>query len=433
MKQFIKCLLIFVTALQMGYAQVKTNLELLDIFNMEYVSDPQISPDGNQVVYVRNFKDVMTDSNLSNLWIVNYDGSRNRPLTTGNQNDHSPVWSHDGEKIVFKSNKEDDKTKLYLMWMDTKEIAPLTNTTMSPGSVSWSNDDKFLAFNMFVPAEKQSPIKMPSKPEGAKWNAPPIYIDNMKYRGDGQGYIKPGNMQLFTLSVDGGTPRQLTNTTFDHGAPVWSKTNTHLLFSANFHKDEEFLPADSEVYELALNNGNVKALTKRNGSDNQPAVSPDGSMIAYTGFDDALQGYQLSRLYVMNADGTNSRLISKEFDREVENIHWDKKGNGLYFQYDDRGNTKLAYMNLKGEVTIIAESLGGLSLGRPYNAASFSVSSNDKFAYTLGSTKHLADLAVSDSKKSQRLTALNDDLFSFRNLGKVQEMWWESSYDKRKI
>ncbi len=131
--------------------------------------------------------------------------------------------------------------------------------------------------------------------------------------------------------------------------------------------------------------------------------------------------------------GTNSRLISKEFDREVENIHWDKKGNGLYFQYDDRGNTKLAYMNLKGEVTIIAESLGGLSLGRPYNAASFSVSSNDKFAYTLGSTKHLADLAVSDSKKSQRLTALNDDLFSFRNLGKVQEMWWESSYDKRKI
>ncbi len=303
MKQFIKCLLIFVTALQMGYAQVKTNLELLDIFNMEYVSDPQISPDGNQVVYVRNFKDVMTDSNLSNLWIVNYDGSRNRPLTTGNQNDHSPVWSHDGEKIVFKSNKEDDKTKLYLMWMDTKEIAPLTNTTMSPGSVSWSNDDKFLAFNMFVPAEKQSPIKMPSKPEGAKWNAPPIYIDNMKYRGDGQGYIKPGNMQLFTLSVDGGTPRQLTNTTFDHGAPVWSKTNTHLLFSANFHKDEEFLPADSEVYELALNNGNVKALTKRNGSDNQPAVSPDGSMIAYTGFDDALQGYQLSRLYVMNADG----------------------------------------------------------------------------------------------------------------------------------
>jgi len=433
MKQFIKCLLIFVAVFQMGYAQVKTNLELLDIFNMEYVSDPQISPDGNQVVYVRNFKDVMTDSNLSNLWIVNYDGTRNRPLTTGNQNDHSPIWSHDGEKIVFKSNKEDDKTKLYLMWMDTKEIAPLTNTTMSPGSVSWSNDDKFLAFNMFVPAEKKSPIKMPSKPEGAKWNAPPIYIDNMKYRGDGQGYIKPGNMQLFTLSVDGGTPRQLTNTEFDHGAPVWSKTNTHLYFSANFHKDEEFLPADSEIYELALSNGIVKALTKRNGPDNQPAVSPDGSRIAYTGFDDALQGYQLSRLYVMNADGTNSRLISKDFDREADNIYWDKKGNGLYFQYDDRGDTKLAYMNLKGEVTVIAEGLGGLSLGRPYNSASFSVSGNNKFAYTLGSTEHLADLAVSDSKKNQRLTALNDDLFSFRNLGKVQEMWWESSYDKRKI
>ena len=84
--------------------QVKSNLELIDIFNMEYVSDPQISPDGNKIIYVRNFKDVMTDKNLSNLWIVNFDGTKNRPLTTGNQNDFYPRWSHDGKKIIFKSN-----------------------------------------------------------------------------------------------------------------------------------------------------------------------------------------------------------------------------------------------------------------------------------------------------------------------------------------
>src|SRR5690606_30125957 len=158
-------------------AQRAQNLELLDVFNLEYISDPQISPDGNRIIYVRNFKDVMTDRNLSNLWMVNTDGSQNRPLTTGNQNDSQPRWSHDGTKIVFKSNMKDDRVKLYMMWVDSKDVVALTNTPESPGAVSWSWDDMHLAFSMFVPAAKKSPITLPLKPEGAKWNAPPIYID----------------------------------------------------------------------------------------------------------------------------------------------------------------------------------------------------------------------------------------------------------------
>ena len=78
---------------------------------------------------------------------------------------------------------------------------------------------------MFVPKKHESIVKMPSKPEGAKWNTPPTYIDDMNYRGDGQGYLKSGNLQLFTLPIEGGTPRQLTFTNFDHGGPIWSKNN----------------------------------------------------------------------------------------------------------------------------------------------------------------------------------------------------------------
>ncbi|MFT7364935.1 MAG: Tol biopolymer transport system component, partial [Algoriphagus sp.] len=58
-------------------AQQKTNLQPLDLFDLEYISDPQISPDGSKVVYVRNFKDVMTDRDYSSLWMVNIDGSQN--------------------------------------------------------------------------------------------------------------------------------------------------------------------------------------------------------------------------------------------------------------------------------------------------------------------------------------------------------------------
>ena len=300
-------------------AQNESLLELTDIFDMEFVSDPQISPDGNKIIYVRNFKDIMTDKNLSNLWIINYDGSQNRPLTTGNQNDFYPRWSHDGKKIIFKSNKADNRMKLYMMWLDTKETAPLTNTPKAPGAVSWSHDDRYLAFTMFVSEAEESIVKLPTKPEGAKWNTPPTYIDKLNYRGDGQGYIKGGHDQLFTLSIDGGTPKQLTTSKFDHGAPVWAKNDRTLYFSANFNPDEAFEPANSEVYALNILTAEVSPLTTRYGPDASPVVSPDGKMIAYMGNDDKLQGYQITELYVMNSDGTNSKLLSGSFDRDIAN------------------------------------------------------------------------------------------------------------------
>ena len=417
----------------MSYAQVQSNLALIDIFNYEYVADPQISPDGSRVIYVRNFKDVMTDRNLSNLWIINFDGSNNRPLTTGNQNDFYPRWSHDSKKIIFKSNMADDKMKLYVMWMDTKETAPLTNTPKAPGQVSWSNNDDFVAFNMFVPKKHESIIKMPPKPEGAKWNTPPTYIDDMNYRSDGRGYRKSGNTQLFTLSIDGGTPRQLTFTDFNHGAPIWSNNDKNLYFSANFHKEEEFEPRDSEIYLINIQNGNVSPLTKRYGPDANPVLSPDGSKIAFTGYDDNHQGYQINHLYIMNVDGSNTKMISKGFDRAMQNVTWSSNGKELFFQYTSEGDGKLALITLSGKVSIITESLGGLSLGRPYNAASYTASNNNRFAYTLGGTEHPADLSVAEGKSTKRLTTLNDDLFSFRKLAKVEELWWESSFDQRRI
>jgi acylaminoacyl-peptidase len=135
----------------------------------------------------------------------------------------------------------------------------------------------------------------------------------------------------------------------------------------------------------------------------------------------------------MNNDGSNSKIISKNFDRDIGNINWDASGNGFYFQYDDKGDTKIGHITLNGKVTTLVEGLGGLSLGRPYNAADYSVSNNGKFAYTLGGTNHPADLGVFDGKTTKRLTAFNDDLFSFKNLGNVEEIWWKSSYDQRDI
>ncbi len=430
MKNLI-CLIVIFTSYQCN-AELSNKLELIDVFNLEYVSDPQISPDGKTIVYVRNYKDVMTDKNLSNLWIANFDGSKNRPLTTGSQNDFSPLWSHDGKKLIYKSNA-DGKMRVYLRWMDSGDEMILINTEKSPSNISWSLDDNHIAFTMFVPAKNDSIINMPAKPEGAEWNASPIYIDQMNYRFDGQGYIKGGHTQLFTLPVSGGTPRQLTDSKFDHGGPTWSHDNKSLIFSANLQEDNEYDPMNSEIYAIAISDGKIQPLTNRQGPDASPKVSPDGKQIAYLGHDDKYLGYDQNKLYLMNIDGTNSKLVTKDFDRDMANIQWDNKGKGLYFQYDDKGNTKLGFISTSGKISDITENLGGLSLGRPYNAGTYSVSNNGKYAYTLGKADHPADLASGINGKDKRLTNLNADLFSHKQLGQVEEIWYKSTFDKKDV
>ncbi|RAI95125.1 S9 family peptidase [Algoriphagus yeomjeoni] len=429
---------IFICALslvaQIGLqAQQKTKLELTDLFDLEYVTNPSISPDGTKVIYVRNFKDIMTDRDYSNLWITNTDGTQNRPLTQGNHRDVSPVWSHDGTKVAYRSNQQDEKMKLFVMYLDTKVSVALTNSANPPGSVSWSYDDQQLAFTQFVPKAKKSLLSIPGKPEGATWNEAPIYIDDMNYRGDGAGYLKPGNQEIFTIGIAGGTARQWTSDEFDYGSPLWSKDGKSLFFSANLNENHEFEPANSEIYQLDLSTGSIKALTSRFGPDRTPVLSPDGSQIAFTGFDDTFQGYQVMNLYVMNTDGSGIKNLTADLDRDAANPQWESNGKGIYFQYDEKGDTKIGHVALTGKIRTVVEGLGGLDIGRPYNAGDYTVSSNTKFAFTLGGADHPADLAVWSDGEIKRITALNDDVFSYRNIGKVEEIWWKSSFDQLDI
>jgi acylaminoacyl-peptidase len=135
----------------------------------------------------------------------------------------------------------------------------------------------------------------------------------------------------------------------------------------------------------------------------------------------------------MDVDGENEQQVSKELDRSIQSMVWDSDSKGLYVQYTDQGDGKLAHLTLKGKITEIANQLGGLSLGRPYNAAAFSVSNNDRAAITLGGTAHPADLAVVNNKKVSRLTHVNQDLFNYKKLGDVKELRWQSSVDQRSI
>jgi acylaminoacyl-peptidase len=135
----------------------------------------------------------------------------------------------------------------------------------------------------------------------------------------------------------------------------------------------------------------------------------------------------------MNTDGTDVKNLTADLDRDASNLQWEGNGQGVYFQYDDQGDIKVGHVALTGKIRTIVEGLGGLDLGRPYNSGTFTVSANNRIAFTLGSAAHPADLSVWNSGNTTRITALNDDIFSFRKIGKTEEIWWESSYDGRRI
>jgi len=434
----LKCLLISIAALSAALAHAwaddVSKLELKDIFELEYAADPQISPDGQSIVYVRRSMDIMTDRARSNLWMLDVRSGEHRPLLSGTANYSMPRWSPDGKRLAYVS-AVDRGAQIFIRWMDSGETARVTNLTEAPGSITFSPDGRHIAFSAFVEKSKEPLAKLPSPPEGAKWAKPAKVVEETVYRFDGAGYLDVGFEHIFIVPSDGGTARQLTDGDFDHGGQLsFSPDGDILYFSANRHENHELDPNNSEVFALSLSDLTLTQLTDREGPDFNPIASANGRQIAYLGFDDSYQGYQLTHLYVMNADGSDARLISEGFDRSIASPHWRSDGRAILFLYDDEGKTKLAQIDMDGQVADISDTVGGNSLGRPYTSGSYSQSNNGAIAFTHDDAYRPGDVGFKPRRGDiRRLTDLNADLLAHKALGNVEEYWVESSHDGERI
>ena len=429
MKKILLISLVSVSA----FSQTSNIFEPIDVFDLEYVSNTQISSNGDKVLYQRNFNDIMTDESFSNIWLINYDGTNNRPITTGNFKDNSPKWSNKGDKFIFKSNRE-GKSQIFLYDLNNNSIQKLTNYQYSIESIQWSPDDNYILFSSFIDSERDTLIEMPDKPKGAKWNDPPVEISDLNYRYDSSGFRKPGEVQFFTIPINGGTPRQISNIKPEKraGQGVWLG-NDKIIFSANLNEDSDYNTNNSEIYVLNLDSGEHKALTSRNGPDYSPKVSYDNSMIAYLGYDDEYLGYQQNSIYIMNSDGSDKYKIQLDIDRNISNIYWSGDNKKIFFQFDDKGVTRIASTTLDGKFKKEVDEVGGLSFSRPYSGGFFSLSKNNRYSFTYGTAYNPADLAVGYRGSKKRLTNLNKDLFDYKKLGNVEEIWYKSSYDGKMI
>lgn len=417
-----------------AYTQ-KQEFSYLDVFKLEYVSDPQIAPNSSRIVYRRMGFDIMKDKADGNLWMINSDGSGHQKLSSREESEHSPRWSPNGDRITFISTTSEG-SEIYMYWLDSGKLAKISQLPFSPSSLTWSPKGDQLAFSMNVKKDPPVIAKTPKKPEGAKWAEKPRITDRLYHEADGRGYIKPGFNHIFVIPAQGGAVRQITSDDYHHrGKLSWSVEGDKIFFSANRTENWEYDFRNSEIYEVEVATGRIKVLTERKGPDYNPEVSPNGKHIAYLGYEDKVQTYQVRKLQIMNNDGTNKRVLSAALDRSIKSMIWDEKSTGLYISYDDKGNTKIGHISLDGEISKLADNLGGTSIGRPYAGGSFSVSKDGAIAYTQSRPDYPAELAVTNlkSKSTTKITSLNKALFEYRKLGKVEEVWYKSSVDQRQL
>ncbi|MEP4889662.1 MAG: S9 family peptidase [Aliiglaciecola sp.] len=416
----------------------KTEIDVLkseNIFDIEYAADLNISKDGKIVYFVRHFMDIQSDRKLGNIWSVDTKTGNMLPVTTGDHLDYNPVLSADGKKLAFISTRS-GKPQIYVTWLATGNTAKLTNLVSSPSGLSWSPDGKYIAFSMFVPGKPKSPVNLAGKPPGAKWADPAIYIDDVYYRFDGGGYRSPGTSEIFILSADGGTPRQLTNDEFDNGGELsWGKNSEVLYFSANRSENRDFTPLNSDIYSISIKDSLITQLTERDGPDGSPKISPNGKYLAYIGFDDKRKNYDNAKVYIKQLSDGETIMVSEGLDRSIDRIEWDHKSRNLYIQYDDKGKTILALQSARtaDKRSILSDKLGGQSYGRPYTSGEFSVSENGKVVISHSDPMRPADIAIIENKQSKLLTHLNDDALGHKTLAKIEEFWFKSSADGKDI
>ncbi len=429
-KTTLSLLILFFFACFHAVAQDKpfTNM---DVFDLEWVADPQISPDGEKIVYVRRGMDIMEDRRTSALWIMSADGSNHRKLTSRTVDESSPRWSPDGSRIAFTSSDDVHGSEIFIYWMESGKTARISQLERSPRGLSWSPDGKYIAFNMHVPESNPVLVTPPQKPDGANWADQPRVTTRLNYEQDGVGYLEPGYSHIFVINADGGSVRKITSGEYHHSSsPSWTPDGESLIFSANRRADWEHNFRNSELYSVSVSSGEIVELTDRPGPNHTPKVAPDGSQIAFLGYEDKVQTYQTTNLYRMNMDGSGMQKIETGLDRSFSNIAWSSNSSGIYFQYDDEGNTKVGYTDLSGNTEVVAHNVGGTSIGRPYGGGSFSVSNTGVVAMNQTTPYYPAELAVAErGRESIKLTGLNDDLLNNRQLGEVEEIWYESTVD----
>lgn len=418
-----------------------TPLVPLDLFRLQTVSDPQLSPDGTRVVYVRQSYDIMRDRSVTQLWIVNADGSMHRRLTAGDGNDRAPQWTPSGDAVVYLSSV-DGTTQLFRREVGSEQTVRLAKLPATPEWFTLSPDGSRIAFAMLVASPSHVPAGMPAAPAGATWAPPAVVATDVRYRSDGVGLLPTGRTELFVIPTTGGTARQITSggvlqygRAYGATPGIWAPNGAALIVTANGNPSPDLTSRSSDLFEVRVADGAVTPVFRRRGTNRSPAVSPDGKWLAFVSVADSGNAWTQPRLWLIPRGGdAKPRLLSAKFDAATENPDWLPDGSGLLFLADREGRAGLWRITLDGATTLMADSLAS-DLDAYGGGQAYSQSQSGALALTRGSPTSPGDVwfAASAGAPARKLTGVNDDFLAERQVGQVSSFWAKSSKDGQRF
>ncbi|MCX5760719.1 MAG: S9 family peptidase [Gemmatimonadetes bacterium] len=403
-----------------GAAQDRpAKLQLRDYLDWEEVQSPLLSPDGARILFTRRWIDQANDKWESSVWMMKADGSQARFLVNGS----AAAWSPDGTRIAYVAKGEPTGSQIFVRYMDAEgAVTQISRLTDAPSSIEWSPDGKTIAFSMNVPAKRDdlfARVTLPAAPKGAKWTEAPKVVTRLDYRQDRVGFVDEAWNHVFIIDAGGGTPRQVTNGDWNHGAAVWLD-NATLLFTGKRVPNAEHIWRDSEIYAADLKSGAIRELTHRRGPDGSPAPSPDGKKIAYVGFDSTDATWKDAALYVMDADGSNPRALTAALDRSPSGLIWSEDNSTIYFTAENEGSRHLYATTLAGQVKQLTTGAQLVSVSDIRNGMAVAIRSASQLP------NDVVRFSVKAPSALTQLTSVNADVLDGKQLGAVEEVWYKS-------